>query len=111
MINIHSHCDGYVELKASRLDLKHKFGYNSNFVFVLNHIHTSYLTRSSFKGCDSLFKVNIFKNLKVATNETSSLHQTICTWMALEIYNNNNQQFNRHDFLIKFSLSVDILTL
>jgi len=40
--------------------------------------------------------------LKVATNETTTLHLTICTWIALEIYNNNDQQFNRHDFLRQF---------
>ena len=32
--------------------------------------------------------VNIFHILKVATNETSTL-QTICPWIALEVYNNN----------------------
>jgi len=40
----------------------------------------------------------VFKNLKVVTNETSTLHKTICTRIALENYNNNDQQFNRHDF-------------
>ena len=31
--------------------------------------------------------------LKVATNETTNLLETICTRIALEIYNNNDQQF------------------
>ena len=31
------------------------------------------------------------------------------TWIALEKYNNNDQQFNRHDFLIKLNLSIDFL--
>ena len=39
-----------------------------------------------------------FQILKVATNETFTLHSAICTWIALEIYNNNDQQFNRHGF-------------
>ena len=30
------------------------------------------------------FEVNSFKILKVATNETTTLHLTICTWIALE---------------------------
>jgi len=29
----------------------------------------------------------------------STLHLTICTWIALEIYNINDQLFNRHDLL------------
>jgi len=36
-----------------------------------------------------LWVTNIFK---VATNETSTLHWTICSWMALEIYYDNDQQ-------------------
>ena len=28
----------------------------------------------------------------------------ICTWIALEVYNNNDQQFNTHHFLLKLSL-------
>ena len=39
-----------------------------------------------------------FQILKVATNETFTLHSAICTWISLEIYNNNDQQFNRHGF-------------
>jgi len=35
---------------------------------------------------------------------------TICTWIALEIYNNNDQQFNRHDNSLKSALLFDILT-
>ena len=31
------------------------------------------------------------------------------TWIALEKYDNNDQQFNRHDFLIKLNLSIDFL--
>jgi len=46
-----------------------------------------------FKGSDSNFELNI---LKVATNETSTLHLTICPRITLELYNNNDQQFNRH---------------
>jgi len=48
--------------------------------------------------------------LKVATNKTSSLHQTICTYTTLENYNNNDKPFNRHDFLKVQALSFDILT-
>ena len=36
--------------------------------------------------------------LKVATNGIPTLHLTIFTGITLDIYNNNNQQFNRHDF-------------
>ena len=45
---------------------------------------------TSFIGRDNI--------LKVATNETSTLHLTICTWIELENYYNNDQQFNSHDF-------------
>ena len=45
---------------------------------------------------------DIFQKLKVVTNETSTLHLTMRTWMALEIYTNNDQQFDRHNFLIQF---------
>jgi len=41
-----------------------------------------------------------FQTLKVATNETHTLHYTICTWIALVIYDNNDQQFNSTLFLI-----------
>ena len=64
------------------------------------------VVHSSLKGSDSNFEVNIFQILQVATNETSTLYLTICTWKVLEIYNNNDQQFNRHDFLIRFSLLI-----
>jgi len=33
----------------------------------------------------------------VVKNETTPLHLVICTWIVLEIYNNNDQQFNRLD--------------
>ena len=36
------------------------------------------------------------KFLNVVTNEISTLHLTICTWIVLENYNNNDQQLNRH---------------
>ena len=52
----------------------------------------------AFKGCDSNFEVNIFPILNVATNKTTTLHLTICTRIALENYNSNDQQFNTHDF-------------
>ena len=39
-----------------------------------------------------------FQILNVAKKETSSLHKTMCTWMALEMYNNNDEQFITHDF-------------
>ena len=42
----------------------------------------------------------MFKILKVAKNETTTLHQTIYTRIALVNYNYNDLQFNRHDFLI-----------
>ena len=48
----------------------------------------------------------VFLTLKVDTNKTTTLHQTICTWIALENYDNNDQQFNSHGFLIKFSLII-----
>ena len=59
-----------------------------------------------FKGSDSNFEVNICQILKVAINETSTLHQTICTWIALGNDNYYDHQVNRHDFLINFSLIV-----
>jgi len=42
----------------------------------------------------------LFQSLKVATNDksTSTSHQTISTWKVLDIYNDNDKQFNRHDF-------------
>jgi len=43
---------------------------------------------------------------KVAKNETSTLHYTNRTLMALTIYNYNDQQFNRHDFRLKVSLII-----
>ena len=42
------------------------------------------------KGCISNFEVNVFQVLKVAINETSTLKLIICTWIALEIYKNND---------------------
>jgi len=49
--------------------------------------------------------------LKVATNETSTLHLTIYTWIWLEIYNNNDQQFNVANFKSgTFYLKVKIAT-
>ena len=41
--------------------------------------------------------------LKVATTEatTCTLHLTISTWIALENYNNNDQQFNTHGSLFR----------
>ena len=51
------------------------------------------------KGCDSNFEVNFFQILKVTTNETTTLYKTICTKIVLAHYNNNDQQFNRNDFL------------
>jgi len=62
--------------------------------------------KTGLKGCDFYFEVLFFLTLKVATNKTTTLHQTICTWIALENYDNNDQQFNSHDFLIKFSLII-----
>ena len=41
--------------------------------------------------------------LKAATNETTTLHLTICTTIVLENFNSNYQHFNKHDFLTKFS--------
>ena len=64
------------------------------------------LKQHPFKGYDPNFEVNIFEILKVATNETSTLHQATCTWIAFGIYNNDDQQFNRPDFVIKFSLMI-----
>ena len=49
-------------------------------VFIIN---TSFIARDNI--------------LKVATNETSTLHLTSCTLVELENYNNNDQQFNSHD--------------
>jgi len=37
--------------------------------------------------------------LKAATHETTALYSIIRTWIGLEICYNNDQQFNRHDFL------------
>ena len=45
------------------------------------------------KGCDSLFSgvKYFFQILKVAINEPCTLHYTICTWIALEMWNNEDQ--------------------
>ena len=48
------------------------------------------------------FEVNIFQILKVATNETSTLHKTTCTRIVIENYDNNYQQYNRHGFRWRF---------
>ena len=56
--------------------------------------------------------MNVIKMLKVASNETFTMH-TICTWIVLEIFYNNDQQYNRHDFLKKigtFNLKIRITT-
>ena len=52
----------------------------------------------SIKGCNSKFEVHSFQIVEVAANETTTLHKSICTRKALGHYNNNGQQFNRHDF-------------
>jgi len=52
-------------------------------------------------------KVVILKN---ATIGTTTLHYTICTRIARENYNNNDQQFYRHD-VRRESLSWPIRTL
>ena len=52
----------------------------------------------------------MFQILKVATNEPSTLHLTICTWIALENYNNNDQQVNRQFFLFTSKLESQPLT-
>ena len=44
-----------------------------------------------FKGCDSNFEIKV---LKITSYETTTLHHTICTRKVLEIYYNNDQQFN-----------------
>jgi len=42
------------------------------------------------KGCDSNFEAFFFlQKLKVATNETSTLHYTIGSTITLEIYQND----------------------
>ena len=48
------------------------------------------------KGCDSNFEANIFQILQVATNETSTLHSAICSWIAQEIYNFIFYKFTKH---------------
>ena len=75
-----------------------QFVYNLMGTDIIIIIVTTVVHSSLIKGSDSNFEVNIFQILKVATNETSTLHLTMCTWNVLEIYNNNDQQFNRHDF-------------
>jgi len=54
-----------------------------------------------------ILRLNLFfQFLEIPTNESLTMHLTICTWIALEINNNYDQQFNRHDFLIKFNLNI-----
>ena len=48
----------------------------------------------------------MFQILKVATNEPSTLHLTICTWIVLENYNNNDQQVNRHFIFIYLKIRI-----
>ena len=36
--------------------------------------------------------------LKVATNGKLTLHLILCSRVAFENYNNNDQAFNRHEF-------------
>jgi len=68
-----------------------------------------------FKGCgDSYVEVNILQNLKVATNKTSTLHLTLCTWRALENYSTNDQQFTVNaptQYLFNFVVVILLLLL
>ena len=50
------------------------------------------------KGSDSNVEGFFLQILKVATHETTTLQLAICIKITLENYNNNDQQFNRHDF-------------
>jgi len=47
--------------------------YDISFVF---YIGSEFIFNAKFavKGCDSNFEVNLSQNLKVATNETTTLH-------------------------------------
>jgi len=60
-----------------------------------------YQTSATFIVCCflSLYQVRIIF-VAIRTTFTKALMQKV----KLENYNNNNQQFNRHNFLIKFSL-------
>ena len=51
----------------------------------------------TFKGRDSNFEVKCsnFKSLQM--KQLPLVHQTICTRRTFGNYNNNDQQFNRHD--------------
>ena len=69
------------------------------------------LTYKNRVVCPWLLKVMIlmlrylccfFQIWKVATNETTTLHSTICTRIALENYNNTDHQFSKHDFQWQF---------
>ena len=44
----------------------------------------------TLKGCHSSMEINIFQILKVATNETTTFHQTLYSRIALEKYTNND---------------------
>ena len=72
---------------------------NSPLVWYCGPFSNKYLT---IKGCDSNFEVKGFI-LKATTNETTTLHLTVCTTIVLENFNNNYHHFNKHDFLTKFS--------
>jgi len=48
----------------------------------------------------------MFQNVKVATNETSTLHWTISTRMVVENYNNNDQKFNRQGSVMRGKVEV-----
>ena len=52
---------------------------------------------NNFPNFHSNFAVFVLQMLKVATNETTTLHEIICTRLALDKYKNKEQQFNRHD--------------
>ena len=76
---------------------------NRYIVIIFATGYSGFNGRKWFIGCEPKFEVNVCQILKVATNKTITLHSPICTRLALKLNNNNDQQFNRHDFLIKFS--------
>ena len=62
-----------------------KRGHSTVFLHKTNSVmwHFYFTCNIMFKGCGSYFQ--------------------ICTWIALEHFNNNDQPVNRHDFLISFN--------
>ena len=60
---------------------------------------TKCLKETEFKGCDSNLAVETFKFEKsLQMKQLPCIKQYNYTSLALKNYNNNDQEFNRHDF-------------